>query len=134
MGENKIVISADLEAVRCQFEIWRSNKKSRREAIPEQLWKSAKKLTKNHTINEISKCLKLNFSDLKKRIIGENYQSVSGKKPPSFIELPSEKLFTQSECIIEMEDKSGSRMKMCFRGETNFDLLELGKSFWNKKR
>ncbi|MCP3924171.1 MAG: hypothetical protein GY714_16450 [Desulfobacterales bacterium] len=133
MEESKSVISADLEAVRYQFEIWRANKKSRREAIPEELWEAAKELANKYSINEVSKCLRLNYTDLKKRMLGDDYQTVS-KKPPSFIELPSEKLFTQSECIIEMEDKSGSRMKMCFRGETNFDLLELGKSFWNKNR
>ncbi len=134
MKENEHVLNPDLEAVRYQFATWRENKKNRREAIPEELWESAKKLTKNYSINEVSKCLRLNFSDLKKRVFGKNYQAVSKKKPAPFIELPSEKLFTQSECIIEMEDKNGCRMKMCFRGDTNFDLLELGKSFWTKNR
>jgi hypothetical protein len=32
-----------------------------------------------------------------------------------------------------MEDKGGTRMKMYFKGELGFDLLELGKSFWDKR-
>jgi hypothetical protein len=38
-----------------------------------------------------------------------------------------------SECIVEMEDGGGSKMKMCFKGKTEFDLLELGKSFSSKQ-
>jgi len=38
-----------------------------------------------------------------------------------------------SECIIEMEDRGGSTMKMCFKNITGFHLLELGRSFWSKQ-
>ncbi|NOX32421.1 MAG: hypothetical protein GXP56_01600 [Deltaproteobacteria bacterium] len=37
------------------------------------------------------------------------------------------------ECIVEMEDSGGSKMKMCFKNITGFHLLELGKSFWSKQ-
>jgi len=38
-----------------------------------------------------------------------------------------------SECIVEMQDCSGAKMRMCFKGKTDFDFLELGKSFWRKE-
>jgi hypothetical protein len=37
-----------------------------------------------------------------------------------------------SECIVEMEDGRGGKMRMRFYGKTDFDLLELGKVFWSK--
>ncbi len=132
--EKANVLPPDLEETRNQLTYWRESKKSPREPIPEGLWEKVKDLAIKYSINEVSKNLRLNYTDIKKRILGSNYKTVSRKKPASFIELPSEKLFTQSECIIEMEDKSGCKMKMCFRGETNLDLLELGKAFWRKSR
>jgi hypothetical protein len=38
-----------------------------------------------------------------------------------------------AECIVEMQDTLGSKMRMHFRGKTDFDLLELAKAFWSKK-
>ncbi|MDD4273320.1 MAG: hypothetical protein PHG14_06280 [Desulfobacter postgatei] len=38
-----------------------------------------------------------------------------------------------SECVVEMEDGNGAKMRMCFKGKTDFDLLELGKSFWMRR-
>ena len=132
--EKPNVLPPDIEETRNQLIHWRESKKSAREPIPERLWEQARDLANKYSINEVSKHLRLNYTDLKKRILGPNYKTVPHKKPASFIELPSEKLFSQSECIIEMEDKSGCKMKMCFRGETNLDLLELGKAFWRKSR
>ena len=132
--EKSKILPPDLEDTRNQLIHWRKNKKSSREPIPEKLWEKAKDLAIKYSINDVSKHLRLNYTDLKKRILGPNFKPVPRKKPASFIELPSEKLFTQSECIIEMEDKSGCKMKMCFRGDTNLDLLELGKVFWRKSR
>ena len=134
MEKTNPVLSPDLETARTQFENWRSGKKSPREPIPRNLWETAIELSYKYSINKVSKCLRLNFTDLKKRIYGKEYRSVTQRQPEMFIELPWEKAGVQSECIIEMQDQSGCRMKMCFRGETRLDLLELGKSFWNKKR
>lgn len=134
MEKTNTVLSPDLEAARNQFENWRSGKRSPREPIPQNLWKTAIELSHKYSINEVSKRLRLNFTDLKKRIYGKQHRTVTRRQSETFIELPWEKPSAQSECIIEMQDKSGCRMKMCFRGETRLDLLELGKSFWNKKR
>ncbi|MBA4369632.1 MAG: hypothetical protein C0403_18565 [Desulfobacterium sp.] len=135
MERNEESLRFDLEFVKNQFEAWRANRKKRREPIPEQLWEAAKELVKIHSINKVSRTLGLNYTDLKKRILGKEYPlSANRKKEPSLVELSYEPLFVPSECIIEMEDKTGCRMKMCFRGETHFDLLELGKSFWDKNR
>ena len=41
---------------------------------------------------------------------------------------------TRKECIIEMEDGSGAKMKMAFRGQMNLDLIELSKTFWDNRK
>jgi hypothetical protein len=72
---------------------------------------------------------------LKNRIYGE--KSSHGKKKLSssfFVELDWPGHFPAAECIIEMEDAHGSKMRMSFKGRADLDLLELGKAFWTKNK
>lgn len=56
-----------IEDVQQQFQTWRSNR-SRREPIPDHLWKAATSLCRIHTISHVSQQLKLSYTDLKKRL------------------------------------------------------------------
>lgn len=121
-----------LEEVREQFEIWRKTRK-RRTAIPEALWKAAVSLSEDYPTLQISKVLRLNYTALKNRVQASN----TGSSPrtdsgPAFVELDFGGSILPGECIVEMEDKSGSKMKMQLKGVTGVDLLELGRAFWSK--
>ena len=135
--ENKFPLPLDLHEVQQQFEEWRKTRQ-KRERIPEKLWKSAVKLSKTYSISRISKSLRLNYTSLKNRIVENDEDSIAKERliekvpAPAFIELDFDRPAFVPECIVEMEDGCGARMRMCFKGETNFDLLELGKSFWRK--
>jgi len=133
MNQAKVSYSDEgLNKLKKEFEIWRTTRESRR-PIPEKLWDKAIGLYPVYTINKISKELHLNYSDLKKRVQhNPDHIPMKQAEKSAFIELDFPPDSPVSECIIEMEDKSGAKMKMCFRGKTDFDLLELGKSFWNK--
>jgi len=124
------VLSPDIAEVKKQFSHWRKTRISHK-PIPEDLWQSAINLSKIYSVNNISKELCLNPAALKKRV--DDSQIISS----SFIEIdipsrPSQ--ISVSECVVEMVDVNGSQMKMYFKGEAGIDLLELGKTFWNKKR
>ena len=121
-----------ISEVKEQFKIWRRTRKSPR-PIPEQLWQAAVSLTAKHSISQISKELVLDYSALKKRVCIKNKDSAASMSPPGFIELNLEPPAAASECIVEMQDILGSKMRMHFRGKTDFDLLELAKAFWRKK-
>jgi len=131
--ENRLALPSPLESVQYQFETWRETKKTPREPIPEYLWKAASKLKNKYPISRISKALRLNQTDLKNRISGQK-SNRQKKKPssPLFVELDYLHSFLVSECIVEMEDASGSKMRMSFKGQADLDLLELGKAFWRK--
>ncbi|CCK80235.1 hypothetical protein [Desulfobacula toluolica] len=118
-----------LEEVRQQFSEWRRTKIGR-ERIPEFLWQSAIGLfnTGGYSLHKISKTLRLNHTDLKKHV--NKNLAVPQEKTPAFIDL--EPPVSDSECVIEMENISGSKMRMCFRGKPDPNLIELGKSFWRK--
>jgi hypothetical protein len=71
--------------------------------------------------------LKLDYYSLKKRL----ERASTGATPPAFVELPPVSLPTLSECVIELEDAVGSRMRVQLKGQDLPDLLALSRSFWN---
>ena len=121
-----------ISEVKEQFKIWRRTRKSPR-PIPEKLWADAVCLTANHCISQISKELVVDYSALKKRVAIKKKDSAASMNPPGFIEVNLEPPAAISECIVEMQDILGAKMRMHFRGKTDFDLLELAKAFWRKK-
>ena len=121
-----------ISEVKEQFKIWRRTRKSPR-PIPEKLWAAAVSLTANHSISQISKELVLDYSALKKHVFIKKKDSAVKLSPSDFIELKLEPPVAGSECIVEMQDIEGAKMRMHFRGKTDFDLLQLAKAFWRKK-
>ena len=126
-------LKPSIEKVRDQFESWRKSRE-RRTAIPEALWEAAVRLSEDYSTLQISKSLRLNYTALKNRV----QASHSGSSPrtgsgPAFVELDFGRSIFPAECIVEMEDKSGSKMKMHLKGVSGVGLLELGRAFWSKK-
>ena len=121
-----------ISEVKEQFKIWRRTRKSPR-PIPEKLWEAVVSLTANHSISQISKELVVDYSALKNRMLIKKKDSAASMSPPGFIELNLEPPAAASECVVEMQDILGAKMRMHFRGKTDFDLLELAKAFWSKK-
>ena len=121
-----------ISEVKEQFKTWRKTRKSPR-PIPEKLWEAAVSLTAKHSISQISKELVVDYSALKKRVLIKKKDSTAMMNPPDFIELNLEPPAAVSECVVEMQDILGAKMRMHFRGKTDFDLLELAKAFWRKK-
>ena len=131
--KTSLALPSPLESVRYQFARWRENKRTPRDPIPEYLWKAASRLNNDYPISQISKALRLNHTDLKNRISGQ--KSTRRKKKPSsplFVELDCLHSSAAAECIVEMEDAFGSKMRMRFKGKADLDLLELSKTFWTK--
>jgi hypothetical protein len=130
--ENIPALPSPLESVRYQFEKWRETRKSHREPIPERLWAEATGLCNHYSLNQVSRALHLSYTALKKRIPGRNPVSKKKVSPPYFLELDCPGSFAASECIIEMENSHGSKMKLSFKGGADLDLLELSRTFWTR--
>ena len=128
--QNIPALQPTLEEVSAQLENWRKNKKSIREPIPQKLWQQAVELSKKHSVSIISNALRLSYTDLKERVYGPSISKPAiNKKDPDFIEIKCEQPFTEAESTVEIENKSGLKMKVCFKGKPDFDLLSLAKIF-----
>ena len=122
-----------MEDVREQFEQWRLTRKHSREHIPATLWQSAVALTKIHSINAVAKALRLNGDDLKKKMPQYGNPSPVTPIPSSdFIELTCDLPVSAPECVVELTDQKGSRVRISMNG--NLDVPGLIASFWQKDR
>jgi len=124
--------NSTLEEIRDQFETWRKTRE-KRTTIPDVLWEAAVSLCPRYSLCQVSKALRLNYSDLKLRVqASQSFLQSSPVIDPAFIDLGLKNPIFPAEYTIEMEDQNGAKMRMYFKGEAGLDLLELGKVFWSK--
>lgn len=128
--QNMPAVQLTLEEVRAQLENWRKTKTSIREPIPQKLWQQAVELCQKHSVSVISNALRLSYTDLRKRVYGPSVSKrPTNKKDPAFVEIKYQQPFLTSEATVEIEDKNGLKMRICFKGKPDVDLLSLAKVF-----
>ena len=123
---------AQLEALRRRFKQWR---RARRigSRIPEPLWSAAVKLAEAHGIHPTAKALGVDYYSLKRRLDEKSVSRSRGAAPAggaAFVELPVAARTGISECILELEDIEGAKMRIQLRGIEAHDLAALGRSLW----
>jgi hypothetical protein len=120
-------LPASVSRLEQRFTVWRK-RRQRGERIPESLWRAAVKQAAEHGLNRTAQALKLDYYSLKKRL-----EEAVASRParPAFVDLPPVPVPTVSECVIELEDAAGSRLRVQLKGQNAPDLLALSRSFWN---
>ena len=138
-----------LEQVRRQFDDWRRTRQ-RRTRIPNPLWRAAVEVARVHGVYRTAKTLGINSASLKKRMEQDGAESAragrGGQGSPvepamgmseasaaagaTFLELPPPPWTAGSECILELEDAGGARMRVCLKSLATPDLAALSRSFW----
>ena len=119
-----------LEETSARLDNWRKTKSSIREPIPPKLWQQAVELCQKHSVSIISNALRLSYTDLKERVYGPSVSKpATNKKDPAFIEIKYQQPLLASEATVEIEDKNGLKMRICFKGKPDADLLSLAKVF-----
>lgn len=110
--------------------------------IPNFLWTAAVKLAADFGVSRTATVLRLNYYDLKKHIEGK--ASLSGRALPPrrmsalermpFVELPASAFPIPGECLIELENAAGSKMRIHLKGVHGPDLVTLSGVFWSMPR
>jgi hypothetical protein len=130
--------SVPLADVRRRFELWRRSRKvgSR---IPEALWDAAVNTAKRHGVAQTARALRVDYYTLKSRLEGkpgkrvEAASSLAASEEPvaaTFLELPTPARTTLPECILELEDAEGCKMRIHLKGIEAPDLSALSRSLW----
>ena len=147
MGTVKVSgeLSAPLKGARRRFERWRRTRKPK-SRIPETLWACAVRTARREGIHRTAKALLFDYYSLKKRVeekpataaqAPERSANTVAASPPidtetTFVELPSPPWADSNECTLELEDPSGSKMRIHLRGIAAPDLAALSRTFWDR--
>lgn len=142
-------LPARLEKTCRQFERWRRTRKGR-SRIPEALWASAVKAAGQYGLCRTARALRLDYYALKKRVeasaclsggqaarhgpdrpVSAKAQGVAGQAVAGFIELPPAVPAGLPECILELEDPRGAKMRIHLKGGQVPDVTALSRSFWS---
>jgi hypothetical protein len=119
-----------IDCLKRRFDKWRKFRKPR-SRIPERLWKAAIQTAQQCGLNRTAKALHLDYYTLKQRI-----EASSGiqESAPAFIELSPADSGATPECVIELENRNGSKMRIQIKGMGAPDLNALSSAFWRGKR
>ena len=124
-----------LEGVRRQIERWRRTRKVR-SPIPDALWAAAVGMANVYGMNRTARALRLNYYGLKKRV-EQQVVAASGaaetKGEVPFIELAPFSSIGGCECLLELENVGGAKMRVQSKGIAVSDLVALSQTFWNRQ-
>lgn len=123
-----------LLGLRRRFERWRQTRKigSR---IPEPLWSAAVKLAEAYGTSATAKVLSIDYNQLKRRLdkgkFASRLQRSAAANNTRFVELPAIGRSGTPECLIELEDVSGAKMRIELKGVAAADLVSLSRGLWD---
>ena len=119
-----------LEKTRQRFEQWRRTRKTR-SRIPDRLWIVAAKMAGRHGINRTARVLRVNYYALKKRVEKEASSASETNRDvtPTFFELATPATASTCECVLELEDVAGGKMRVQLKSVGVPDLAALTRSF-----
>lgn len=125
---------SSMEDIMLLFKNWRATRKYKRHRIPDELWEAAVALADQYTLHQISTTLRLNHTALRDQVASRTLEKNTTKEQQAcFFELPSPQPSQSSECMIEMNNRHGEKMRMHFVGEVSLDFYALSKSFWAER-
>jgi hypothetical protein len=124
-------LSARLNQIRRRFDRWRATRQGR-SRIPAALWAAAVKAAGRYGVYGTARALGLDYYSLKKRseVAGLHSPSEAGGKA-GFIELIPPTSTGPAECLLELEDPRGAKMRIHLKGGQVPDLAALSRSFWS---
>ncbi len=126
--KDKTAVPAEARAVQSRFTTWRKAKTGR-DRIPDRLWSAAVRLCTRHSVDEISRWLRLNHSALRDRVGPKKKRKVRrSRSAPSFAELVPPLASSSAEYVIEVEGTEGKRMRVRLRGASVTEVAELARS------
>jgi hypothetical protein len=125
-------LPARLGKLRQRFEHWRGTHKAR-SRIPVELWAAAVKMAGTFGLHRTARALRLDYYTFKKRFERKpaTASNLSEKSASTFLELPLPTSAGACECMLELENVGGAKMRVHLKGVATPDLAALSRSFWN---
>jgi hypothetical protein len=124
-----------LEHLRQQLQDWRAGRKLG-ERIPASLWAAAVDAAREQGLHRVAIELHLDYAGLKRRVERGGATPPRGEVAPRFVELstPAASMASateRAECIVEMGNARGAKMRVELNGQGLAGLAGLCSAFWS---
>ena len=119
-------LPARLEALQARFEDWRSTRTGA-DRIPETLWKAAVACAGRFGPYHTARALRLDYNSLKRRIAAQGASREVASA--SFVEILPPGGIPAAECVLEVENRQGTKLRIHLRRATVPDIALLARSF-----
>ena len=128
---------ARLGAVRRRFERWRATRTGLAR-IPAKLWAAAVKAAGRYGLSPTAQALGLDYNMLKRRVAAADGEPAPGNESEgqaaaTFVEWAPPVPNGMIECILELENAAGAKMRIHLKGIAAPDLPALSRSFWDSQ-
>jgi hypothetical protein len=140
--ERSSVAGDGLQGIKQRLQDWRSQRKLG-EHIPAPLWAAAVDAAREHGVYRVAIELHLDYAGLKRRVERLGATPPRGQVAPQFVELmataapppptppaPAAAAAERHECVVEMENARGTKMRVQLNGPGVAALAGLCSSFW----
>lgn len=127
MSSDSPVLPVALADARSRFAEWRSTRARRTERIPPALWKAAARCAARFGIHPTARALGLDYAALKRRMPLVARPAQSAASP--FVELVPSARSSFPECVVELENRAGTKLRIELRGSAVPDLIDLAHRF-----
>ncbi|MDR5726028.1 MAG: hypothetical protein RB191_01010 [Terriglobia bacterium] len=131
-SKSALPIPGPIEQLQRQLDEFRSTQPHRTK-LPEPLWRSAVELARQHGLYSVAHPLRLDYTQLKKRL-GGVVKAPRKASAPAFVELIAAHPATAAECVIEFESSIGSKMRIQWKGSTTPDWASLLRAWRDAER
>jgi hypothetical protein len=124
-------LPAPLHGVRRRFEDWRRTRQPR-SRIPDSLWSAAVKMAGRYGLHRTARALRVEYYSLKKQVERQSTAALArevSEPVATFVELPPPAGLC--DCMLELEDTDGAKMRIHLKTASPPDLTVLCRSFWN---
>jgi len=135
-------IPAALEKTRRWLERWRQSRAAK-SRIPERLWDAAVKMAERYGLARTASVLRLDYYRLKNRLeqnAASRCEAPAAAVKTTFIQLPlpaepassrpAPILPAPAECVVELDNGAGAKMRIHLKGAEAPDLAALSRSFF----
>lgn len=120
--------------VRDRIEHWRRTRTVRR-PMPAELWQAAVAVARKHGVFCVSRALRLNYNDLKKRL--QTGARKGQRSPSGFVELSPPVVAAAAlpqGVVVEWTRARGDKMTIRLSGAEQLDVVGLARAFWSGKK
>ena len=121
-----------LSEAESRFERWRRSR-IQGTRIPAALWRAAVAAAREHGVSKVASALRLDYYGLKERLESAPVSEPESAGRGGFLEIP---LLTpsSSECVLELEDGQGARLRVELKGAVPAELETLARTLWSLAR